>query len=128
MLGCIALRLGEYDRAAALLRESLTFCLEQGIRVFIFLTTSALAGVAGARGGDEGAGAERAARLFGASEAMWQAAGGKLYANYLAEMDRDVAAARAQLDEETWQKAWQEGQDMTPEQAVDYALEDEGSD
>jgi predicted ATPase len=117
MLGCIALRLGEYDRAAALLRESLTFCLEQGIRVFIFLTISGLAGVTAARGD-----AERAARLFGASRAMWQAAGGKLYGNYLAEMDRDVAAARAQLDEETWQKAWQQGQAMTPEQAIGYAL------
>jgi predicted ATPase len=126
MLGCIALRLGEYDRAAALLRESLTFCIEQGIRVFLFLTTSGLAAVAAARGG---AGvAERAARLFGASEGMWQAAGGKLYGNYMAEMECDVEAARAQLDEETWHRAWQEGQSMTFEQAVDFALEDARSD
>jgi tetratricopeptide (TPR) repeat protein len=122
MLGCIALRLGEYDRAAALLRESLTFCLEQGIRVFIFLTTSGLAAVAAARGG-AGA-AERAARLFGASQAMWQAAGGKLYGNYMAEMERDIAATRAQLDEETWQRAWKDGRALSAEQAIALALED----
>jgi predicted ATPase/transcriptional regulator with XRE-family HTH domain len=119
MLGCTALRLGEYDKAAALLRESLTFCVEQGIRVFIFLTTSALAGVAGARGE-----ALRAARLFGASEAMWQAAGGKVYGNYVAEMESDVAAARAQLDEESWQNGWQEGRAMSMEEAIEYALEE----
>jgi tetratricopeptide (TPR) repeat protein len=119
MLGCTALRLREYDRAAALLRESLTFCLEQGIRVFIFLTTSGLAGVAGALGE-----AERAARLYGASEALFQATGGKLYSNYRVEMERDVAAARAQLDEETWQKAWQEGHAMSMDEATAYALEE----
>jgi tetratricopeptide (TPR) repeat protein len=119
MLGCTALRLGKHDRAASLLRECLTLCLEQGIRVFIFVATSGLAGVAAARGD-----AERAARLFGASETMWQAAGGKLYANYQTEMDRDATAARAQLGEESWRKAWQEGQAMSLEQAIAYALEE----
>jgi len=117
MLGCTALRLGEDDRAEVLLRESLTFCLEEGIRVFISITTAGLAGVAAARGE-----AERAARLFGASEAIFQAAGGKVFGNYLTEMDHDVAAARAQVDEETWHKAWQEGWAMTLAQAIECAL------
>lgn len=40
------------------------------------------------------------------------------------EYDRVLATARAQLDEETWQKARQEGQAMTVEQTIAIALED----
>ena len=34
-----------------------------------------------------------------------------------------VTAARAQLDDAAWQAAWNEGRAMSPEQAVDYALQ-----
>ena len=41
------------------------------------------------------------------------------------DYERNLAAARAQLDEVTWQTAWAEGQAMTQEQAIAYALEPE---
>ena len=34
-----------------------------------------------------------------------------------------LAAARSQLDETAWEAAWSEGRAMTPEQAIEYALE-----
>ena len=36
----------------------------------------------------------------------------------------DVATARAQVDDATWDAAWAEGRAMTLEQAIAYALED----
>ena len=42
---------------------------------------------------------------------------------YRAEYDRGVIAARAGLDEAAFSAAWSEGRAMTPEQAVEYALE-----
>ena len=65
---------------------------------------------------------ERAARLFGAA----------IEDNTLisvmepaeqADTERCIAAARAQLDETVFAVAWAEGQAMTLEQAIAYALE-----
>jgi DNA-binding NarL/FixJ family response regulator len=36
-------------------------------------------------------------------------------------IERDLATARAQSDEAAWQRAWQEGQAMTMEQAITHA-------
>jgi hypothetical protein len=40
-----------------------------------------------------------------------------------AERDRYVAILRAQLDDETFDKAWAEGKGMTEQQAIEYAVE-----
>jgi hypothetical protein len=40
------------------------------------------------------------------------------------EHDRAVATARAELGEEAFAAAWEEGKKMTMEQAVEYALEE----
>ena len=40
-----------------------------------------------------------------------------------AEYERDLEAARAQLDEATFTRAWKAGQAMSVEQAIAYALE-----
>ena len=67
----------------------------------------------------------RSARLWGAAEALRESFGvtfspveRHFYGPY-------IAAARAQLDEETWEAAWAEGGAMTPEQAIEYALAEE---
>jgi non-specific serine/threonine protein kinase len=122
-LGYSALREGDYDRAAATFREGLTFSWEHELRGRIEWQMMGLAAVAGAKGE-----VERAARLFGASEALRESIGISRFPCYQVDMDRDVAAARTQLDEETWQQSYDEGQAMSMEQAVDYALEDEASD
>ena len=119
-LGYTTLREGDYDGAAAIFRQSLTFGLEEGIERFILPSISGLAGVAGVQGE-----AERAARLFGATEALQEISGFREFPYHSqADVDRNIVAARAQLDGETWQSAWEEGQAMSMEQAVAYALEE----
>ena len=40
------------------------------------------------------------------------------------EYEHDRAITRAHLDDATWQAAWAEGQAMTLEQAIAYALDE----
>jgi hypothetical protein len=42
-----------------------------------------------------------------------------------AERERDVAAVRAGLGDETFTSAWEEGRAMAPEHAIEYALASE---
>ncbi len=41
--------------------------------------------------------------------------------------ERTLAASRSRLDEAAWTAAWAEGRAMSPEQAVEYALEQEAT-
>jgi len=68
---------------------------------------------------------ERAARLVGAALGLCAVLGTRLSAIERGEHDRVVAAARAQLGEEQFQVLLVEGQTMTLDQAVAYALEAE---
>jgi non-specific serine/threonine protein kinase len=68
---------------------------------------------------------ERKARLFGASEAILETVGTPLYVQI---QDREVynhavEELRSSLGEEAFEAAWAQGRAMTPEQAVEYALE-----
>ncbi len=78
----------------------------------LYLGLLGLAGVASAQGQ-----AARAARLFGA-------AGGDPppIPAHRHEWERNMAAVRAQLDEEAFAAAWAEGRAMALEQAIAYAL------
>ena len=69
--------------------------------------------------------AHRAAKLFGAVEALGETVNIKLPPLDRADLDRDVAAARAQLDEATFMAAWGQGRKMTLAQAIAFALEHE---
>jgi predicted ATPase/transcriptional regulator with XRE-family HTH domain len=64
----------------------------------------------------------RAATLFGAAEARWRAMGGVRYAPDRPAYERDVTNVRAQLDAESLVAAWAEGQAMSPDRAIAYAL------
>jgi DNA-binding CsgD family transcriptional regulator len=67
----------------------------------------------------------RAARLWGAAEDLREATGvslspfERIHYNY----EGYSANARSRLDEVAWATAWTEGRDMTPEEALEYALE-----
>jgi hypothetical protein len=61
---------------------------------------------------------QRAARMFGASEALLQAAGTTLWPSNRADYDRNVATARAQTDEGNFYAAWVEGRAMSQETAL----------
>jgi hypothetical protein len=65
-----------------------------------------------------------AAWLFGAAESLLSAIGASLEPADRAERERHLAAARsAGLDEADFAAAWAEGRAMTPDQAVEFALE-----
>lgn len=65
----------------------------------------------------------RAARLFAAAQALRDAIGAPRPPAYRSYYEHNLAAARNLLDETAFAAAWQEGQAMTSEQAIEYALE-----
>jgi hypothetical protein len=67
---------------------------------------------------------ERAVRLVGTATALRDALGTPMPPNGRAQYERDLAAMRAALGEETFTAAWAAGSAMTLEDAVQYALDD----
>ncbi len=66
--------------------------------------------------------AQRAARLFGATEALRQAINLPIRVSEFPDYDRWVAAARGATDADSFAAAWKEGAAMTLEQAIELAL------
>jgi len=121
-LGLAALREGDYGRATALYKESAALFWEVGEKIFAARCLEELAWVVSMQG-DYG----RATRLFGAAEAQRETFGVSMPPAARTEHDRNVTAARAQLGEEAFAAVWAEGQVMTMEQAIEYALEESES-
>jgi predicted ATPase/DNA-binding CsgD family transcriptional regulator len=122
-IGLVTLVQGDYERATALLRESLYLARELDHKLYIQYCIIGLAGVAASQGWPV-----RAARLWGAGEGMSEIYGTHFFTRAgRSEIDYEsrLAAARSQLDEAAWAAAWAEGRAMDPEQAVEYALEQE---
>ena len=111
---------GERGRAALLYAEALALAAEAGDRADAAHCVEGLAGLI-AEGGDP----ERAARLFGASEALLETAGASHYAPAQERAIHEEAfeALRSGLGEETFEALRTAGRRMTPELAVEYALE-----
>ena len=110
---------GDHERARISYRESLTLCKELGDKMVALGSLDGLACISAAEGARE-----RAARLFGAAEVLGEAVGPRtpeedaLRAPYF-------VMTRPQLDEASWQGAWEEGRAMSMEQAIGYALSEE---
>jgi predicted ATPase/DNA-binding SARP family transcriptional activator/Tfp pilus assembly protein PilF len=68
-------------------------------------------------------GLRSAARLWGAAQALRDAIGAPILPEYQKEEARTVAMAREGLGEAEWEGAWAEGQAMTMDEAVTYALD-----
>jgi tetratricopeptide (TPR) repeat protein len=117
-LGLAVLRQGRVEEARAFLAEALVRTREMGSVRYIAQGVAEWAGLAESCGQPE-----RAARLLGAAEAIWEANDLLLTPFTQFIYERNVAAVRAQLDEDRFATAWAEGRAMTQEQAVDYALE-----
>jgi hypothetical protein len=60
--------------------------------------------------------------LFGAAMKMLDDLGAQLWPSNRADYDRNLAAARTALAPDAFQAAWERGQTMTAEEAVDFAL------
>jgi tetratricopeptide (TPR) repeat protein len=117
-LGQAAAWQGDYKLARAYFEESATLLQELGDRRNLVKCVEGLARIAVAHRQ-----MDRAARLFGASEAVREKLGTPLPASYRANYERTIAALTAQVDEEQMEKWWAEGRAMTFEQAIEYALE-----
>jgi non-specific serine/threonine protein kinase len=110
---------GNYERAAGLYVEGLGVAVELGDKADVAYCLEGLASMIAER--EEPA---RAARLFGASEALLEAIGAPLHvqAQDRALYERTVESLRCRLGEEAFGVAWAEGRAMTLEQVVEYAL------
>jgi tetratricopeptide (TPR) repeat protein len=123
-LGSLALAEGDSAAARARLTEALTVLQDAGHVWSMPRLLRGLAQVAAAQGQ-----LRRAARLWGAGEAHYQAITGRpppadrrLVPDPATE---SLRALRAMMDEEALSDAWAAGQEMSLEQAVAYALEDD---
>jgi hypothetical protein len=115
----LALREGDGARASGLFGEALPEFQRTGEKLYLSRCLEGMAGVA-LLGGEAG----RAARLFGAAEALRETIGAVVGPSDRREYDRMVTAARTALGEEALTARWTEGRAMTLEQAVAYALDE----
>ena len=110
---------GDPQKAEALHEESLVLCRELGDKLIGSEGIEGLACAAGAVGA-----AERAAGLFGAAEALREAAGYQQADRARSLREPYLTAARSLVGEAAWTEAWEEGRSMTFEEAIAYALQD----
>jgi predicted ATPase/DNA-binding CsgD family transcriptional regulator len=106
---------GDQVRAARLYDETLALWLESDDGRGIAGTLAGIAGVANRRGQSE-----RAARLLGAAWGVAESLGVRYLAHHV-HAERVLAATRSQLDDQTFEVAWAEGQALSIDQAVDEA-------
>lgn len=106
---------GNFVEADALFKEGLMFSLEVGDRANIAYCLEGLAAVAVARGETD-----RAARLLGGADTLFDAVGARVY-TYRPDVslrEQTIAAVQARLDEETWTAAWEAGRAMPMDDMV----------
>jgi hypothetical protein len=120
MLGMIAIREEDYERAKAWYSECLHF--DQQIGSYS-QHAECLIGFAGIANAEERF--ERAAQLLGAAEVEIERRKIPLENLDRAELQRLTAVLRDRLDEAVFTAAWTAGRAMTREQAAAYALEDQ---
>jgi len=112
-LGILARLQGDYSQARALLEESLSLSREMGDKEGIAYCLDSLA-----QGASEQGDLSRAALLFGAAEALRQAIAAHLPPVDRPAYEQAIASARAQLGEEAFAAAWNQGLTLTPDEAI----------
>jgi tetratricopeptide (TPR) repeat protein len=116
-LGLIAYHRGQYQLAIDLTRRGLRLFRELGTSYGLAMGLSGLAGPI-ARLGDY----EKAARLLGASTAGMDSLGITQQPADQIEFDKFQLFVRQAMGEDAYQAAWQEGHEMSIEDALDYAI------
>jgi tetratricopeptide (TPR) repeat protein len=119
-LGSLACARGEPAAAWALYAESLALSRELGEKGRSAASLEGMARLEWAEGR-----ADRAARLLGAAAELRESIGIPLSPKDCPEHDRQTAEVRQALGEEGFASAWTDGQAMTLDQAVEYALSDQ---
>ncbi len=117
-LGLVAVHDGELNSARSLFIESLVQGREVGYKPQV---ASALIGFASIAAAEKQA--RRAIQFFAVADTILEE-GDKRLVTSVDEMEyeRNLAIARAQLDDAAFHVAWAEGKAMTMEQAINYAL------
>jgi len=112
-LGYVTLRQGDYERARSLFVEAQNGFRDAGLKIGVTYALEGLAALAVAQ--DQ---PERAARLFAWADATREAIDNARPPIEQADVDRELAAVRARLDESAFAAAQAEGRAMTMEQAM----------
>ncbi|MCI0551915.1 MAG: tetratricopeptide repeat protein [Anaerolineae bacterium] len=110
---------GDYKRAIGMFKEALALYRDIGTMLEPPWTLEALGLVAAALGE-----AQHAARLWGAASAWREAINEALPLTYQRDYAASIAQACTQLGEKAYASAWSEGRAMSPEQAIEFALEE----
>jgi DNA-binding CsgD family transcriptional regulator len=121
-MGIDALSRRDTDLAGRAFEETLGLLWQLKDRIGTFYSLMGAAGVAALRGQPA-----RAARLSGAAEALRKALGHPVQPlkNVHYDYDSYIATIRAELGEAAFEAAFSEGERMSPEQAIEYALSSE---
>jgi tetratricopeptide (TPR) repeat protein len=117
-LGATLTLAGDLERGGAALRDALRAYHDLGIMRGTYLCLDFLAIGEAAHGRHE-----RAARLWGAAEALRDQIGARLAPTFRGDTDAAQGRARAALDEATWRTAWAAGRALTIDEAVALGLE-----
>ena len=121
-LGWVAIAQANHGAARAFRLASLELARELDGPLYLTFTIESFAALAAAKGR-----ADRALRLGGAAAAMRDAIGAPWIPFEQAFLERWFAVARQALTPEVAAAAWAEGQAMTPDEAITYALQDSDS-
>lgn len=121
-LGEIALAQSNLDEASAYFKDGMVELRDIGNKAAVGGCLDGLAQIAAAEGKPE-----RAARLFGAADAITKATGEAVPLANRAEYAQIVEGVRDSLGKEAFEAAWDEGQAMSLDEAVAYGLEATGS-
>ncbi len=118
-LGMTVLYQGDKGRAAVFFKESLALSMELGYMMQVAGCLGGLAAVSRAERQFE-----RAAKIFGAVQSLLDTMNTALHPGDRNDYEQNLAEVRAQLIEEEFKAAWAEGQALSIEQAIEYALEE----
>jgi DNA-binding NarL/FixJ family response regulator len=116
-LSIAALRGGHPEEAVRLARSGLEIRQELGDMPGIAHLAEVLAFAAGAAGDHV-----RATTLLGGADGIWRATSGKEYQPLLSDQEGAKAAARAAVGDARYGEAFEDGQRMSREEVIAYAL------
>jgi hypothetical protein len=117
-----ARRLGNFEEALALYRETIQEWQEIGHRGAVAHQLECFAYIAKAQ--EEG---ERAVTLMSAAEVLRQVSNAPRTPQEGIEHDRELNGLRAGMEEDSFNLHWEKGQSMNIEQAIEYALKEDVS-
>ena len=109
---------GHYDKALGMYRNTILEWQRLGHRAAIAHQLECFAQIAKVQEQEQ-----RAARLFGAAEALREETEIPMTAVERVEYDRELADLRSNMDDKSFVLGWAEGSAMTLEQAISFALE-----